>query len=114
MTHEPFKNYDQATGEGAYAVEFGVTSVNSGNSNERFPTDSVRVHEDRIVNSSINPHLKYANLRDHGYMILSLTDSLAVANWHFVEHLKISSSKEKNGMKASVKAGKNSLNLNTD
>ena len=114
VTHEPFKNYDQATGEGAYAVEFGVTSVNSGNSNERFPTDSVRVHEDRIVNSSINPHLKYANLRDHGYMILSLTDSLAVANWHFVEHLKISSSKEKNGMKASVKAGKNSLNLNTD
>lgn len=115
VTHEPFQHYNQATGEGAYAVEFGVTSVNSGNSDERFPTDSVRAHEDLIVNSSINPHLKYANLRDHGYMILSLTDSLAQANWRFVKHLRTSSGDEKKGMRATVKAGKNnSLNLETD
>lgn len=109
VTHEPFKNYDQTTGKGAYAIEFGVTSVNSGNSDERYPTDSVKAHEKVIVNSPVNPHLKYANLRDHGYMILSLTDSQAQANWHFVEHLKIRSNEEKKGMKATVKAGKSNI-----
>jgi len=85
---DPFESYDQETGEGAIAVEFGTTSVNSGNSNERMPTDSVLVHEERIVNSEINPHLKYANMRDHGYLLLSLTPAEATASWYYVPTLK--------------------------
>ncbi len=108
-THNPFSNYNQATGEGAYAVEFGVMSVNSGNANERYPTDSVRAHEKTIVNTATNPHLKYANLRDHGYMILSLTDSLAQANWHFVKHMDRRSSEEKERMQVRVKAGNSNI-----
>jgi alkaline phosphatase D len=109
VTHNPFNNYNQATGEGAYAVEFGVTSVNSGNANERYPTDSVEAHEKTIVNTALNPHLKYANLRDHGYLVLSFTDSLALAKWHFVKHMDVRSSEEKEGQSVSVKAGNNNI-----
>ena len=70
-TNKPFEAYDPRTGEGAIAVEFGVTSINSANSNERAPTDTVKEHEKKIVNSSINPHLKYANMRDHGLSIIA-------------------------------------------
>lgn len=68
-----------------FAIEFGTTSINSGNSDERFPTDSVIMHEKRIVNSDLNPHLKYANLRDHGYMVLQLTPGQATAIWKYVD-----------------------------
>ncbi|MTI23232.1 alkaline phosphatase [Fulvivirga sp. RKSG066] len=67
-----------------FAVEFGTTSINSGNSNERFATDSVIVHEKKIMNSPLNPHLKYANLRDHGFLQLTLMEGEALATWKYV------------------------------
>lgn len=85
---DPFNEYNANTGEGAFAVEFGTTSINSGNSNERFPTDSVKLHEQKITNSPINPHLKYANMRDHGYLLLTLYENRAKADWYIVESLK--------------------------
>ena len=87
-TNNPFEDYDPESGKGAFAVEFGVTSINSANSDERTATDSVRMHEKELVNSSIDPHLKYANLRDHGYLILTLTDSLARADYKVVSTVK--------------------------
>lgn len=88
VTNNPKEGYNPATGEGAFAVEFGVTSINSSNSNERGPTDSVLVHEKKIVNTSINPHLKYANMRDHGYMLLELDGEKALATYKYVETLR--------------------------
>ncbi|MEP2773706.1 MAG: alkaline phosphatase D family protein [Fulvivirga sp.] len=68
-----------------FAVEFGTTSINSGNSNERFPTDTVLLHEQKITNSPLNPHLKYTNLRDHGYLTLTLTPEDAKATWKYID-----------------------------
>lgn len=87
VTGNPFTGYNAATGEGAYAVEFGTTSINSGNSDERFPVDTVKALEKRIVNTPLNPHLKFANLRDHGFMILSLDSLKAQATWYYVDRL---------------------------
>ncbi|MEM7297934.1 MAG: alkaline phosphatase D family protein [Bacteroidota bacterium] len=84
-THNPFTEYNTTTAEGAFAVEFGTTSINSANSNERFTTDEVLEHEKRIANSPINPHLKYVNMRDHGYMILTLTKDRSKAEWKFMK-----------------------------
>ncbi|NNK87095.1 MAG: hypothetical protein HKO90_02320 [Flavobacteriaceae bacterium] len=84
-TNDPFEQYDEKTGDGAIGIEFGVTSLNSANSNERFPTDSVKLHEGRIANSDINPHLKYVNMRDHGYLKLTLTDSTGLAEFKIIE-----------------------------
>lgn len=88
VTNDPFESYDPATSEGAFAVEFGATSINSANSNERTSTEDVLEHEARIVNSAINPHLKYANLRDHGFLVLTLTEGQARATWNIVSTLR--------------------------
>lgn len=88
VTNDPFDNYDPETSEGAFAVEFGATSINSSNSNERTSTEAVLEHEAKIVNSPINPHLKYANLRDHGFLILTLSEDQAKAEWNIVSTVR--------------------------
>jgi alkaline phosphatase D len=64
------------------AVEFGTTSVSSSNSNESMPDDSVKVREQAYMRT--NPHLKFVNQRDHGYVLLTLTPQHARADWFFV------------------------------
>ncbi|MGC1241106.1 MAG: alkaline phosphatase D family protein [Chryseosolibacter sp.] len=64
------------------AVEFGTTSVSSSNSNESMPDDSVKVREQAYL--KINPHLKFVNQRDHGYLLLTLDGQQAKAEWYFV------------------------------
>jgi len=112
VTDKPFTEYDSATSDGAFAVEFGVTSVNSGNANERFPDDSVIMHEKKLVSPNLNPHLRYANLRDHGYMVLSMTDSVASVSWYYVESMKPSNKKEQLGETIKVVPGSNKLIIN--
>ncbi|MEM6523160.1 MAG: alkaline phosphatase D family protein [Bacteroidota bacterium] len=111
VTVDPFTFYDQESGEGAFAVEFGATSINSANSDEWYPTDSVIVQEERIVNSPINPHLKYANLRDHGYLILTLSEEQARADWYYVESLTNKTANERLGKTVTTKSGSNRLSF---
>ena len=113
-TNTPFEGYIQETGEGAFAVEFGTTSINSANSNERFPTEEVLLHEDKIVNSPINPHLKYTNMRDHGYMILKVMPEQTMAVWKYVETLKEPDHSIKATKAYSVRTGEVKLNAVMD
>ncbi len=108
---DPFNTYEQETGEGAFAVEFGTTSINSANSNERFPTDSVIAHEHKIVNSDVNPHLKFTNLRDHGYLVLTLNKTKARADWYYVESVIKQTDKEVLGKSVFVANGSHKLDL---
>lgn len=64
------------------AVEFGTTSISSTNSNESMPDDSVIMREQDYTKA--NPHLKFVNQRDHGYLILTLTQEEARSDWYFV------------------------------
>ena len=64
------------------AVEFGTTSVSSTNWNESMPDDSVKAREQALMQT--NPHLKFVNGRDHGYLLLTLTPTMAQADWYFV------------------------------
>lgn len=64
------------------AVEFGTPSVSSSNSNESAPDDTVMMRERAYMDT--NPHLKYVNQRDHGYLILTLTPEKARAEWYYV------------------------------
>lgn len=113
-THEPLTNYDQRTGDGAYAVEFGTTSINSANSNEHAPDSLVLQLEEMVVDSEINPHLKYTNMRDHGYMILSLTEERAKVEWKFVQTLRVRSLEIKETKEAWVNSGEVKLNMPKD
>ncbi|MEX2230777.1 MAG: alkaline phosphatase D family protein [Cyclobacteriaceae bacterium] len=64
------------------AVEFGTTSVSSTNSNESMPDDTVKLREEAYLKT--NPHLKFVNQRDHGYLLLTLYTNKAKAEWFFV------------------------------
>jgi alkaline phosphatase D len=111
VTHKPFDEYDAETGEGAYALEFGTTSINSGNSNERFSDEEVLAHEAKIINSEINPHVKYGNMRDHGYMKVELTDDEVIATWKYVETLRERNKTVKEERVAKAKSGSTRLEM---
>lgn len=88
VTVDPFQTYNAETSGGAFAVEFGVTSINSGNANEGTPDSLVRLHEEYLVDGTINPHLKYTNMRDHGFLVLTVNKEKAVAEFNIVSTLK--------------------------
>jgi alkaline phosphatase D len=89
------------------AVEFGTTSVSSTNSNESMPDDSVKVREQAYMEA--NPHLKFVNRRDHGYLLLSLYPTSARADWYFVDDILQPTSTEHLAKSFKVNANSNSL-----
>lgn len=108
-THQPFKNYNITTGQGAYAVEFGTPSISSSNSNEKFTDQEVIDHEKKIVKSEINPHLQYANLRDHGYLLMEVNSKEAIATFKYIETVRTPKLDTKAPIIFTVKSGSNQL-----
>ena len=104
VTEDPFGDYQE---NGAVAVEFGTASINSANSNERFPTDTVKIHEKRIVGAPLNPQLKYTNLRDHGYLELTLLPEEVQARYYYVDKINEPSSVETLAKTLRAAAGEN-------
>lgn len=105
-TMDPFDAYDPKTSEGAIGVEFGVTSVNSANANERYPDIEVIEHERKIIDAPLNPHLKYVNMRDHGYLKLSITPEMITAEYKTVRSLRQRNSKVRVDKRFKVEKGK--------
>jgi alkaline phosphatase D len=89
------------------AVEFGATSISSGNANESAPDDSVKVREQKLLR--VNPHLKYVNQRDHGYLLLTVTPQKVTTDYYFVETLARPDEGERLEKSFSVLAGKSLL-----
>ena len=86
--------YDPETAQGAFAVEFGTPSISSGNIDESIPTDSATRIAEMLKASQYNPHLKYVNLSEHGYLILSLREDEAQAEWYFMDDIQKPQSNE--------------------
>jgi alkaline phosphatase D len=105
---DPAKTYNKKTSQGAFAVEFGTTSVSSGNSNESSLDDTVRIKEARLLKA--NPHLKFTNHRDHGYLLLTLYPQKAKAEWFYVETLMQPDDQERLAQKFEVEKGRYHLN----
>lgn len=89
------------------AVEFGTTSVSSSNANESMPDDSVKLRENKTM--AANPHLKFVNQRDHGYLILTLSQDQAVAEWYFVGSILKRDDSETLAKKLTVQVNTSSL-----
>ena len=89
------------------AVEFGTTSISSTNSNESMPDDSVKVREQALMQA--NPHLKFVNQRDHGYLLLTLTPATAQADWYFVGTILTPDDSETLAKSLQVRANSNEL-----
>lgn len=90
-----------------FAVEFGTTSVSSANDNEYHPSDTVKKMEKTMLNQ--NPHIKYLNDRDHGYLLLTLYKQKAKAEWYYVETLREINSKEQLGKRIEVQRDSHQL-----
>jgi alkaline phosphatase D len=90
-----------------FAVEFGTTSVSSGNGNERKPDDTVKLAEQALMKQ--NPHVKYVNDRDHGYLLLTLYPTKTKAEWFYVESLRTPETKEYLAKKYEVEKGSTKL-----
>jgi alkaline phosphatase D len=101
------KQYNAKTSKGAFAVEFGTTSVSSSNWNEYSSDDTTKMNEQLLFKA--NPHLKYGNARDHGYLLVSLYTDKAKAEWWYVETLRERADRESLGKRMMVKT--NSLKL---
>ena len=104
---EAYKQDPKAT----VAVEFGATSVTSANTDERVSMDTVLMIEQRSMDPQYNPHMKYNNQHDHGYILLTLNAEEARAAFQVVETIKEKSDKESTDRTISVKSGTHELIL---
>lgn len=101
------KTYNPKSGKGSLGIELGTTSVSSGNTNEYISNEQTIEMEKGYV--AKNPHLKFTNHRDHGYLLLSLKPQQAVAKWYYINTLKQIDSGETLGKQFIVAAGTNRL-----
>lgn len=72
--------YDRATGGGSVGVEFLPTSISRGNIDEQIGATpgTLASIAGAVVTGIANPHIHYADYREHGFGIVHITDSEAV------------------------------------
>lgn len=80
--------YDRRNGKGVIGAEFVTPSVSSKNLDELRGRLVAKVAASYTKARKRNPHLRYANLMDHGYMLLDLTAERAAAKWVYCRTLK--------------------------
>lgn len=102
--YQAVDNYDRNTGEGSILVEFVTPSVTSANFDEILSPASASILEGQINSTLIippfrnpNPHMKYADLDQHGYILLHLTEDSAQAEWMYVDEIAQSNSAQQFG-----------------
>ena len=94
--------YDPASGTGSHAVEFVATSVTSPGLPD--PNGSTAAFL-----RSVNPHFKYIDFNQRGYMLLDVTPERAVCEWWFVDTVDSTSAVENFGTAFEVRDGDNHL-----
>lgn len=80
-------SYDPRLSTGTVAVEFGTTSISSGNLDSYYPADTVAAMEQGLRQR--NRHLKYVNLSAHGYLLLDMNQTEVRATYREVAPLHV-------------------------
>jgi alkaline phosphatase D len=91
------------------AVEFGVTSITSDNTDEQLPMDSTMKIEKNSMDPAFNPHMKYNNQRDHGYLLLTVMPDVVTAQFRVMESISRKTSGEKTDRLVKVWSGSHDL-----
>ena len=106
--------YKPETGEGSVAVEFVTPGITSSNYDEIVGKTAATFFQYQInkplpnkVNP--NPHMKYADLIRHGYMILDLSPEKAQADWYYSKNILEETTEEEHGEGWFTKKGQNRL-----
>lgn len=74
----PGDNYNAGTGDGSVGVEFVVTSIS---------TTSSPINIGIGLIQTANPHMKFIDLAQKGYLILDLTHDKAQSDWFYVSDI---------------------------
>ena len=94
--------YNAATGEGSRAVEFVATSITSPGLSD--PSGSTAGFL-----RGVNPHFKYIDFNQRGYMLLDLTPQKVVCEWYYVDTVASLSNVQTFGTAFEVQQGTNRL-----
>jgi alkaline phosphatase D len=65
------------------------------------------------INYNPNPHLKFADLQNHGYLVLRISTEEAKAEFYFDDHLEKKSGRERLGAVLNTRSGENFLQRTT-
>lgn len=90
LTRSPLDKevYDRKRGKGVFGAEFVTPSISSPNLDEMRGKLAARLAVPYLKGKKRNPHLRYANMMDHGYMLLDLNEEEARATWVYMRTLK--------------------------
>lgn len=86
------------------SVEFVVTSITSANDDEYAGEEDVKKSHDRYL--ELNPHAKYVNNTDNGYLVLTLTPGAAEAVYYYATTVKQPDAKLRKEKTFRVNSGK--------
>lgn len=108
--------YDPTTGNGSVAVEFVTPGITSANYDEIVGLEQAKQFQYQ-VNKPLpkpheinpNPHMKYADLIRHGYLILDIRPDKTQADWYFSKDILQKTSEEVKGEGWFTKTGENRL-----
>lgn len=97
LTRNPEKqwSYDRKNGKGIIGAEFATPSVTSANFDEYVKRWKAKIGARRFLKDHNNPHARFCNVTEHGFMLLTLTEQNARADWYFVKSLDKKSLKHK-------------------
>lgn len=81
-------SYNRKTGKGVIGAELVTPSVSSSNLDERIPRGLAKMVGGLVKGKKTNPHMKFNNLVDHGFVYLRLTSQDAQATWIYCKTVK--------------------------
>lgn len=100
-------DYNKDAKAATIGVEFGTPGISSSNFDEYVGMDTVWVAQRRY--KKLNPHLKYVNLSEQGYFLLTLDEKEARADFYFVDTVLRKTEKERLAKSFKVKRNKGRL-----
>jgi alkaline phosphatase D len=74
----PDAGYDPSTGANSIGVEFVTTSITSSNS---------VINQGQQLIQLANPHMKYINLSEHGFLVLDINKTRTQSDFYFVNDI---------------------------
>jgi alkaline phosphatase D len=75
--------YNAKTGKGVIGAEFVTPSVTSANLSSKLPRGLANMVAALLKKKATNPHLRFLNVVDHGYLLLDLNSEQTKATWFF-------------------------------
>ena len=109
LVEDPFdpRRYDPVSGAGALGVEVVTPAVTSASLGETFGAPTAPVIEAAF--RAANPHVKYVDVMEHGYVVLDVTADRVQADWFFVDTVAEPSDGERLGTSWQVLDGEQHL-----